>query len=260
MQASPEEEWPGALLFLGDQIYADMPSPPMAERLAERHAGDGEPEVRTEIHDFEEYTRLYHESWTQPEVRWLLSTVPSCMILDDHDLRDDWNTSWSWRQEMTREPWWRDRVLGAFGSYWVYQHLGNLSPTELADDELYRKVLAASDDAERARLVDEFAWTADTEPESARWSYHRDFGRVRLLVVDSRCSRRLDPDDRSMVDDAEWRWLVGTRTPTSTTCSWGPRCRCSCCTASTTSRAGTRPPRQGAWGGATPGSASACAG
>ncbi len=213
MAASPQASWPDALVLLGDQIYADMPSPEMAERLAQRHAGDGEREVREEIHDFEEYTWLYHESWNWPEVRWLLSTVPSCMILDDHDLRDDWNTSWSWREETSREPWWRDRVLGAFGSYWVYQHLGNLSPDELAGDELYGKVLAALDDDERGRLVDEFSWLADTEPEHVRWSFCRDFpgpdaGWVRLVVVDSRCSRRLDPDDRAMLDEVEWAWLV----------------------------------------------------
>ncbi len=28
-----------------------------------------------------------------PRTGWLLSTVPSCMIFDDHDIRDDWNTS-----------------------------------------------------------------------------------------------------------------------------------------------------------------------
>jgi hypothetical protein len=34
------------------------------------------------------YTWLYHESWQDPEVRWLLSTVPSAMIFDDRDVRD----------------------------------------------------------------------------------------------------------------------------------------------------------------------------
>ena len=38
-----------------------------------------------------------------PEVRWLLSCVPTAMIFDDHDVRDDWNTSAVWRQQMARE-------------------------------------------------------------------------------------------------------------------------------------------------------------
>ena len=46
-----------------------------------------------EVADFEEYTRLYRESWSDPDIRWLLSTVPSTMIFDDHDVHDDWNIS-----------------------------------------------------------------------------------------------------------------------------------------------------------------------
>ncbi len=220
----PTEQWPNALLMAGDQVYADEPSPSLLERLRARHAerlprGEvaDDPAVSEEISDFEEYTWLYEESWNSPGVRWLQSTVPTCMLLDDHDLRDDWNTSWQWREHVTAQPWWHDRVVGAFASYWVYQHLGNLSPDELATDPLLAAVRATDDDAERDRLVDDFAWRSDAEPKTARWSYHRDFGppehRVRLLAVDSRCSRRLDPDDRAMVDDDEWQWIVERTRP-----------------------------------------------
>ena len=79
--------------------------------------------------------RLYRESWGDPAIRWLLSTVPSAMIFDDHDVHDDWNTSAAWVEEM------REAVVGGahrrrLMSYWVYQHLGNLSPEQLRDDEL----------------------------------------------------------------------------------------------------------------------------
>ena len=221
MMGGDDEHWPHALLLAGDQVYADEPSPALKERLRRLHdlgervqdggdhreRGYRDPEVREEIIDFEEYTWLYHESWRTPAVRWLLSTLPTAMILDDHDLRDDWNSSWSWRQETSAKPWWRDRVVGAFSSYWVYQHLGNLSPRELADDELYRQVREAPDGATRARLLAEFSLRADSRPDTARWSFVRDFGRTRLVVLDSRCSRRLDPDDRAMVDDKEWAWF-----------------------------------------------------
>ena len=36
------------------------------------------------------------------------------------------------RATIEREPWWRRRITGGLTSYWVYQHLGNLSPAELA--------------------------------------------------------------------------------------------------------------------------------
>ena len=111
------------------------------------HGGRQDTEVADEIGNFEEYTWLYDDAWLNPAVRWLFSTVPLCMLLDDHDLRDDWNTSLTWRRWVTGQPWWRDRVVGAYASYWVYQHLGNLSPEQLAEDSTYKAMLTLPDDA-----------------------------------------------------------------------------------------------------------------
>ena len=63
-------------------------------------------------------------SWSNPDIRWLLSTVPSAMIFDDHEVHDDWNISDSWIEEMRAKPWWHERVTGAFMAYFLYQHLG----------------------------------------------------------------------------------------------------------------------------------------
>ena len=49
------------------------------------------------------------EAWSDPPIRWLLSTVPSAMIFDDHDVVDDWNTSAAWVDEMRRQDWWNWR-------------------------------------------------------------------------------------------------------------------------------------------------------
>lgn len=219
MAHTPREEWPDAMLLLGDQVYADIPSRDISERLAGRRRAGGGPQsvrdsagaggdrdVTDEICDFEEYSWLYHESWRDPDVRWLLSTVPSCMILDDHDLRDDWNSSHAWRREMTAQPWWSDRVIGAFGSYFVYQHLGNLAPDELEGNETYRALRSAGSDAERESLLDDFALSTDSERRTEQWSFKRDFGRVRLVMLDVRASRHLDPQDRRVMDAEEWEW------------------------------------------------------
>ena len=210
MAETPHGSWPDALLLIGDQVYADEPSDEIVARLRDVH-DDPSSDVVDEIQNYEEYTWLYHEAWTPPAVRWLLSTVPSGMLLDDHDLRDDWNTSLSWRREVTAQPWWHDRVVGGYGSYWVYQHLGNLSPDQLDTDEVYARMLAITDDDERTRYLDDVAWQADLDATSIRFSYARDLGGagrgVRLVAIDSRCSRQLDPDDRRMVDAAEWAWV-----------------------------------------------------
>ncbi|WP_233532502.1 alkaline phosphatase D family protein [Antrihabitans sp. YC2-6] len=213
MRDAPIEEWPDAIFLGGDQVYADTPSEALLERIRTAHEGKPEDwdEVRDEIGNFEEYTWLYSESWTPEPIRWLLSTVPTCMLLDDHDLRDDWNTSQTWRDWVTKQAWWPDRVRGAFASYWIYQHLGNLSPSELELDTTWAMVRMDISDAERSERLDAFAWRSDAEPDSARWSYYRDFGSeklgIRMLAIDSRCSRRLDPDDRGIVDHVEREWL-----------------------------------------------------
>nr|WP_269204444.1 alkaline phosphatase D family protein [Motilibacter deserti] len=193
------------LVLLGDQVYADEPDAEMVERLRQRPGVA--PDVADEINSFDEYTWLYEKTWSHPSLRWLLSTVPSAMILDDHDLRDDWNTSEAWRRHMTAKPWWRDRVVGAFGSYWVYQHLGNLSPDELAASPVLRAIREAPTEAEREQVLDAMAWRSDEDPGAHRWSHVRQMGGTRLVMIDSRCSRSLSSGRRGMVDDNEWQWL-----------------------------------------------------
>ena len=139
------------------------------------------------------------------------------MIFDDHDIRDDWNTSWTWHEEINRTPWWHERLMGGLSSYWVYQHLGNLSPAELAADVVYARALeqAAADALPRdgAAEVDltepvfDLSRRVDRHPEVYRWSYRRDLGDCRLVVVDSRAARVLEPDRRSMLDPDEMAWL-----------------------------------------------------
>jgi hypothetical protein len=105
---------------------------------------------------------------------------------------------------MRGKPWWEERIVGAFMSYWIYQHLGNLSPTELEENEVFERVQNAEDPTRGLR---EFAYRADREIAGTRWSYHRDFGRVRLLMIDSRAGRVLEEGHRSMLDEGEWAWV-----------------------------------------------------
>jgi hypothetical protein len=208
--ARGEEEWPDLVAFLGDQVYADETSEAMREFIAARRDLDEPP--GEEIKDYEEYAHLYQLAWGDEANRWLLSTVPSCMIFDDHDIRDDWNTSWTWHEEINRTPWWHERLMGGLSSYWVYQHIGNLSPSQLAEDEVYARVLdgqhaSGGVELDLTEAVFDLARRADRHPEVYRWSYRRDLGDSRLVVVDSRAARVLQPQHRSMLDPDEMRWL-----------------------------------------------------
>jgi hypothetical protein len=209
--ALPEDRWPDALVLLGDQVYADELTKQTRSWLHRRR--DGRQETRSpddQVADFEEYCRLYYESWQDPQVRWLLSTIPSSMIFDDHEMIDDWNTSAAWREEITRKPWWQGRITGGLVSYWVYQHLGNLSPQELAENKTWQAILGmAADDATRDAepMLHEMAELADAEPATIRWSFVRHWGEARLIMIDSRAGRVLEEQHRRMLDEDEFAWV-----------------------------------------------------
>ena len=203
MARSERDEWPELLFLLGDQVYVDEGSPGTRKRI--RECRDVSVAPGEEVAEFEEYTWLYRESWRDPPVRWLFSTISTSMVWDDHDMHDDWNISRSWVADMRRKPWWRERAIGAIMSYWVYQHLGNLSPAELDRSDLYRRVRGSPDATEALR---EWAIEIDSTGEGTRWSFCRDLGGVRAIFMDSRAGRVLREDRRSIVDDEEWDWLV----------------------------------------------------
>jgi len=63
-------------------------------------------------------------------------------------------------------------------------------------------------DADAGPRLREFARRCDRESASSRWAYYRDFGRSRLIVIDSRAARVLAEGRRDMVDAGEWEWIV----------------------------------------------------
>ena len=71
-----------ALLMLGDQMYADV------GRMA-----------RT----WPEYCESYRRTFQQPGLRGLMSRVPTYMILDDHEITDNWNADQMYDPKLSQE-------------------------------------------------------------------------------------------------------------------------------------------------------------
>jgi hypothetical protein len=207
MSTDTSARWPDLVLFLGDQVYADETTEEMQEFIAQRR--DIKEPPGKELKDYEEYSHLYALAWSDPLNRWLLSTLPSSMIFDDHDVRDDWNTSYAWKQEIEKTSWWHERIVSGLVSYWVHQHLGNLSPSERAGDSAWQLVAGheGDDEVDLTQTLRDLAERVDQHPESYRWSYSRDISGNRLVVVDSRAARVLEPDRRDLLDDSELAWL-----------------------------------------------------
>ncbi|HEX5741828.1 MAG TPA: alkaline phosphatase D family protein [Pilimelia sp.] len=196
----PPAALPDLLVLLGDQVSADETSATVRRWLRTRPRRSYAPE--DQVMTFEEYTALYRESWRDPEIAWLLSTVPSVMIFDDHEIVDDWNSSAYWRERIEGQPWWPERLTSGLASYWVYQHLGNLAPAELAADPVFGRVRDAGDGTEALRT-----WAAE-EAAGYRWSYLVELPGVRLVMLDNRAGRVLAPGRRSMLAEQDWHWLA----------------------------------------------------
>lgn len=197
--------WPDLLALIGDQVYADLVvhDPPV-------HDGPTAPPPGS-LAGFADYARLYARTWGHPIVRWLLSTVPTAMVFDDHDVVDDWNLSAGWLEQIAAEPWWDDRIAGGLVSYWLYQHWGNLTPSQLATDELAAAV-AALDDATDLLFGRVDGWRLDrTPPTTTRWSTTRDLAgtaTARLVLADTRNRRHLVEGERAVVDADEMAWVA----------------------------------------------------
>ncbi len=193
---------PDMLLMLGDQIYADQPSPALEKAIARRERpADVPPD---ELADFTEYALAYHEAWRDPAIRWLLSTVPTAMVFDDHEIHAEWRISQGWMDEMNAEPWFDRHIRAGLVAYWVFQHLGNLSPGELGQGGLFEAVKESED---AAALLASRMDTEGRQVGHSRWSFARDIGDARLVVIDSRAGRDVTPGRRQLIQDEEWAWI-----------------------------------------------------
>ncbi len=194
--------WPQLLLLTGDQVYGDQLSDRLKSRFRRPDLRGDDPDSATTLAQFVE---LYREAWTAtPEVRWLLSTVPSFMIMDDHEQTDDWNITADW-VAARRSPAWITRFGAGLLAYWLYQGAGNLAPRDWLADERMRplapRIRPLFDDA-TDRLTSMFeSYVRGTR--RARWSYAFEAAGTRFVVGDTRMTRKLS-GHRLLMDDPSW--------------------------------------------------------
>jgi len=206
MKSQPAADWPTVVVFAGDQIYADDSSPKARERIAEQRSASPDLDA-TKVYDFEEYCWLYHEAWSAAPERWLLSNVPSVMIFDDHDMVDDWNISAAWIDDMHEVDTWEERAVNGLMSYWIYQHLGNLSPQQINEEGLLEQLLAADDPTATLRAWAQRCFADSGKPHGYQFSHTRHIGDLTVIVIDCRQGRVLDEGRRLMVQRSEWEWI-----------------------------------------------------
>ncbi len=149
------------LLLVGDQIYAD-------------DLRSLEPAVT-----LEQFFQRYHDAFGQPHIRGLMAGLPCYMILDDHEVEDDWPNKAS-------EKDWLYKWTAAMQAYLCYQ----ASHGPLFD---------LSDQNRITGIPDHF------------WYTYRD-GCCDFFVSDTRTERVLDEDGREIMSEEQLgalkQWLI----------------------------------------------------
>jgi hypothetical protein len=79
-----------------------------------------------------------------PRARRVLATVPSLMILDDHEVTDDWNLDYPWVQAVYGDPRGARVVANGVLAYALCQHWGNAPDRFAAPGSPEARVLAAA--------------------------------------------------------------------------------------------------------------------
>jgi hypothetical protein len=70
------------------------------------------------------------------------------MIFDDHDIRDDWNASLSWKKKMEPTSWWHDRIVAGLASYWSTSIWGTCRRRSGVRDAIWQQVVRHEGEAE----------------------------------------------------------------------------------------------------------------
>ena len=197
-------EWPDMLVLLGDQVYADEVSPKTLEFIRSRRDTSEPP--GEEVKNFEEYTRLYWEAWGDPWIRWLFSNVRTADDLGRPRRPRRLEHLAGLARRVPAEP--------------LVERAHRRRRDELLDLPAPGEPLARAPEGRRdlrarargrrrrAAAARVRAATPTARPRARAGATAATTASVRLIVLDSRAGRVLDPGKRTMIDDEEWEWFV----------------------------------------------------
>ena len=149
-----------AMLMTGDQIYVDDLNVIAPDR------------------EYKEILSKYRAAFSQPNIARLMSNTSTYMILDDHEIEDNWPTNESKADAYLYK--------NAMAAYEIYQASHSPAHDLLPSGQVSRKL--------------EQYWYQFAE------------GDIEWFVTDSRTRRNLSPNDRRILDDEQeqalYKWLI----------------------------------------------------
>lgn len=184
-------------LLLGDQIYADPPE----------YNGLGHAAIT-----LDDYRQVYLHTWSNAYFRKLLGNLPAFMILDDHEVDNDWHWDssvrrwahlplyervirWIKRRPLDELFLTIHRVRDAMQAYWEHQGIHAPEYVKLPKMDAAGRFMFHEDDGF-------FAYTFQC-------------GAVPFFVLDMRTMRVENPRERYLLGEPQWqaleKWLLDQR-------------------------------------------------
>src|SRR6266542_1032262 len=112
--------------------WSDVLWPTNLPTFSQVQPGDVDPAARLDQPAWDELVgRIEVFKTGLPNVRKVLATVPSLMLLDDHEVTDDWNLNYLWTASVYGNARGQRLVCNGLLAYTLFQHWGNV-PTRFA--------------------------------------------------------------------------------------------------------------------------------
>ena len=188
------DTYPGEGAFL-----PSVPPPPMGYPVGLEAPKKIDEELKENYDKWIAYVKAFRDGL--PLVRRALANVSTYMILDDHDVTDDWNLTALWKDRVYSTDLGRTIVRNALVSYAMFQAWGNdpaafesgankdlldaIERLNPKDADNFPDAQVAADLNQRLGLTT----MAESVEPTLKWHYHVDGPRHRLVVLDNRTRR-----------------------------------------------------------------------
>ncbi len=152
-----------------------------------------------------------------PEVSRVLANVPTYMIMDDHEVTDDWSITKRWNNQVLSRPLGRDIIRNAMMAYAVFQDWGNnpddykeaitmifddMTPTTHKKSQFllyvgeyaFRYANNSHLNTLRTEVIEkmEDLLGMGSQPTALKWNYGVKLGASQAIVLDTRTQRHYE--------------------------------------------------------------------
>lgn len=149
-----------------------------------------------------------------PKVSRILANVPAYMMMDDHEVTDDWFITQRWNNEVLSKPFGRDIIRNAMMAYTVFQDWGNtpddyVQATKIIFEDItgstnikaklllhisefcFRYANNSKIDNVREDVTDkmDIMFGMSGTPTTLKWNYQVKLGSTQAFVLDTRTQR-----------------------------------------------------------------------